>query len=136
MTESGGIEAMSIRRVKAEAKKENQNLPCHGKRDGNQSIFDRRRSRELPKTVMSERAMAAAATRGFSNPNAARGMARILYINAKKRFWRIFFMVARDRRIAVATPCRLEPTRTMPPVSLATSLPEPSAIPRSDWARA
>ncbi len=45
-------------------------------------------------------------------------------------------MVARDKRIASATPCRFPPTRTIPPVSLATSEPEPMAMPRSAVASA
>src|SRR5688572_3861586 len=86
-----------------------------------QSIRLRFSSSALPSTVMSDSAIAPAAISGLSSPSAASGIASTLYTNAKNRFWRIVRIVARDSRIAAATP-RSEPdTSTTSPVSLAMS---------------
>src|SRR3989344_1289102 len=57
-------------------------------------------------------------------------------INAQNRFCLILSMVARDRRIASTTSRTSFLMRMMPPVSLATSEPEPMATPMSATASA
>src|SRR3972149_3654296 len=57
-------------------------------------------------------------------------------MKAQNRFCLIFRIVARERRMAVATSRTSSRTRMMPPVSLATSAPEPMAMPMGAVARA
>jgi penicillin V acylase-like amidase (Ntn superfamily) len=51
-------------------------------------------------------------------------------MNAKNRFWRMFFMVERLSRRARTIPRRSPLTSVTPALSIATSVPVPIAIPR------
>mmetsp|Transcript_5426 Transcript_5426/g.22209 ORF Transcript_5426/g.22209 Transcript_5426/m.22209 type:complete len:240 (-) Transcript_5426:2591-3310(-) len=85
--------------------------------------------------------MARAATSGGNlawisgyNAPAAIGTPRQLYASEKNRLIRIRLNVTRDISSAATTSSRLDRTSTTPAASIATSVPAPTAIPRSDWA--
>src|SRR3990172_874433 len=99
-------------------------------------IFNLRRLAEFRTTVRELNAMAAAAMTGFRRPTAARGIEPVLYASAQNKFCRILRIVALLSLIPAGTSWILSLISTRPPVSLATSEPEPRAMPRSAVARA
>ena len=73
--------------------------------------------------------MAAPARVGLRNPNAASGRPTTLYTNAQNRFCLILRKVRRLASIAPATSLGSGRIRVMAAVSIATSVPVPSAMP-------
>ena len=82
-------------------------------------------------TKPDEKAIAAPAIRGLRRPQAANGIAATLYPNAHKRLPRMVFRVLRARLMAVATTRRSSRTMMRSAALSATSVPEPTARPRS-----
>ncbi len=83
-----------------------------------------------------ERAMAAAAIRGLRRPQAARGIAATLYPKAHRRLARMVVRVRRANAIAVTTTVRSSRTTIRSAAFMATSVPDPTARPRSAQTRA
>lgn len=97
----------------------------------------------MPTTETELRLMAAAAIMGLSKrPKngyripAAIGTPRLLKIKAENRFCRMLLMVARLRRTTLTMPFKSLLTRVTPALSMATSVPDPMAMPTRARARA
>jgi len=96
-----------------------------------------RSSRRLFDTTNTEdRVIAAEAMTGLRNPSAASGIAATLYPNAHTRLRRMVRKVARESVIAFPATPRSSLSRIRSAAQMATSVPDPSASPRSAAASA
>ena len=113
-----------------------------GEPDRRQSLTRRRRSalaitdnELIVIATLAHIGLMSSPTTGYSKP-AATGTPTVLYTKARKRFWRMFRMVARLSVRALAIARRSPLTRVTPALSIATSAPVPIAIPTAASARA
>jgi hypothetical protein len=93
--------------------------------------LNRRNRSEFATTNTDEKAIAAPASIGLSNPKAAKGIIATLYAKAQKRFPLITLKVLRERRKASTAATKSFLTKVISLASIATSDPELIAKPRS-----